>query len=1217
MSFYWKYQIMKRFLLCTLSVLSGIVSMAQDANFPEAPDSSLLDHSIFFIGDVGESAIVDSNIKMLKDQMTQVGEKGTLVFLGNIVSKDYAKEFVKEEVEDRVEGDSILVNLLSSIKDFKGELIFLPGENEWNRGQQEGWEALMNLENFVEDYLDRGDVFLPSGGCPGPVEIDLTDEVVLLIVDSQWWLHLGDKPEEECEFESSSDFLILLNDAIERNKNKKIVLASHHPVFSAGKHGGNFAFPGPIELYRKIFGTSQDFSFPFYKQMRYMASQVGNRQEEIISVAAHDNSLQFLKKDESFFVVSGSGSSSDYVSDKVMDVAIREVGFARINFYSNDEVWLEFWSVGAKGEEEAHLAYRQKLYTRHVFSEEDLAEKFKEINFSDSTITVAASLLYQTDSKLKTQLLGTNYRKDWTTPIEVPVFDIGREKGGLKILKRGGGQQTRSLRLKAKDGKQYVLRSVEKYTEKAIPQGLEGSFAAKIVQDGISDSYPYAALVVPKMAQAVGVYHTHPKIVYVPDDPRFGIYQEGFKNELYLFEERPNGDVSDLDNFGNSKDIIGTDKLIDKRFKNSELQIDETAVLRARLFDIFINDWDRHDDQWRWATFKEDGKTIARPIPRDRDQAFFFSDGAIPWLIRRKWAMPKFQSFDSIPENVVGLGFNARYFDRNFLQSKERKDWIEMAKYLQASLTDELIEEAVQDLPKEVYAISGEEITQKLKARRDRLVSMAEEFYDFLAKEVDVVGTNERENFEVEKLENGLLKVESYRLSKKGNKKELLYQRIFSREETNEVRIYGLAGKDKFEVNGNKEEGIKLRIVGGKGKDKFKVSGTKKQDLILYDKSKTSVKGEGSYQKRFGKSSVVNTYSRKSFKYNVLSPAVNLNFVSDDGLILGAGMNIKTQGFRKEPYGSLHKMIVNYAFSYPSVDLKYFGEFKQLFRKTDFITDIEYNTPNFQGYYYGLGNETENIQSDDDEYNRIRMAQFVVNPKFRRYLGRKQSITIGAFYQQLKLKATADRFVTDFANPYNNLDAEIDFSTRKYVGLSFDYLWDSRDNKVLPSRGIYWSSSWKYFHGLNQYDGDFHKLETDLRLYLSFGRPQRTILAVRVGAAHNSDGYSFFQANKLGLKSNLRGYRQDRFAGDDIVFQNTDFRLRLARFKSYFLGGELGVLAFNDFGRVWMKNENSNQWHHGFGGGFWMAPYKLMVISANYSHSVEDNIVSIEFKYLF
>jgi len=1204
---------MKNILLCIGVLFTINNAVCQNTNFPEAPDSAMLDHSIFFMGDVGESEIVDSNIELLKRQMNEVGKKGTVVFLGNTISKNYSEE----ETEDIDAGDPGLVKLLNSIKDFKGELIFIPGEKEWNQGKQHGWEALMNLETFVEDYLARGDVFQPSGGCPGPVEIDLTDEVVLLIVDSQWWLHLGDKPEAECGLESTSDFLIMLNDAFERNKNKKIVFAAHHPIYSAGKHGGNFAFPGPVELYRKFLGTSQDFAYPFYKQMRYMARKLGQQYDGIITVSAHDNNLQFVKKNGSFFVVSGSGSKSDYVSQKKMDVAIREIGFSKINFYSNDEVWLEFWSVGAEGNEDAHLAFREKLYTKDIPSEEDLISKYKAIDFSDSIISIAASKLYETDRKFKMKMLGQNYRKEWATPITVPVFDIATEKGGLRILKRGGGQQTHSLRLKAKDGKQYVLRSVEKYTEKAIPTGLEGSFAAEIVQDGISESYPYAAMAIPKMAKAAGVYHTNPKIVYVPDDPRFGIYQNGFKNELFLFEERPNGDVSDMDNFGNSKSILGTDKLLEKRFRNSDLQIDETAVLRARLFDIFLNDWDRHDDQWRWATFKKHGKTIARPIPRDRDQAFFYSDGTIPWLIRRKWAMPKFQSFDSIVENIVGLGFNARYFDRNFIQSKEKEDWIEMAEELKGKLSDEIITESVKGLPKEVFDISGFEIIKKLKDRRDQLPALAVKFYEFLAKEVDVVGTNDSELFEISWIGNGQLMVESYRISKKGNKKERLYKRTFKKDETKEVRIFSLGGKDKFVVKGNENDGVKIRIVGGKGKDKFKLDNTRKQNLVIYDKRKTKLKGNGAYKKRFGKSSEVNTYDRKSFKYDVVSPNVNLNFVSDDGLILGAGVNVKTQGFKKEPYGAFHKVLVNYAFAYPSVELKYSGEFKQVLRKTDFLTGIQYNTPNFQGYFYGLGNETENLKTDDDAYNRIRMGQFVINAQFRRHLGERHSIAIGLFYQQLELKATSDRFITDFTNPYNNLNSLTDFNTRRYAGFSANYLWDSRDNLIIPSRGIYWSSSWKYYKGVEENDHNFHKLKTDLRMYFSFGRLHRTILAIRAGAGHNSNGYSFYQANKLGLKSNLRGYRQERFAGDDIVFQNTDLRLRLARFKSYFLRGDVGILGFNDFGRVWLENEKSNKWHNGYGGGFWFAPYKLMVITANFSHSKEDNIVSIEFKYLF
>ncbi|WP_321297002.1 BamA/TamA family outer membrane protein [Marinifilum fragile] len=1178
----------------------------------ETPDANILKHSIFFIGDVGEANIVNANMQMLKSQLAEQNDKATLVFLGNNISKEYDRE----EIEDIHSGDQNLIKLLDLAKEFKGESIFIPGEKEWDQGRKYGWDAVMNLEAYIEDYIGKGDVFLPSGGCPGPVEIEIGEDIVLLIVDSQWWLHAADKPEAECGLENPSDFLILLSDALKRNKDKKIVFAAHHPIYSGGKHAGNFPFVGPVELYRKFLGTSQDFAYPFYKQMRYMARKLGRGYENVVTVSAHDNSLQFTEKDSSFFVVSGSGSVAEYVSEKKMDVALREIGFTRLNFYSNDEVWLEMWSVGKNGTDEPHLAFQHKLFTKSTPSKEDLAEKYKDLNFADSTITIAASDLYSTDNKSKRNWLGNNYRKEWETPIEVPVFDIGTEKGGLKILKRGGGQQTRSLRLEAKNGKQYVLRSVEKYTEKAIPAALRGTFAAQIVQDGISESYPYAAIAVPKLAETAGVYHTNPKIVYVPDDPRFGIYQEDFKNELYLFEERPDDDMSDADNFGNTKDVIGTDKLIEKRFKNSDLVIDESAVLRARLFDIFLNDWDRHDDQWRWATFKKDGKTIARPIPRDRDQVFFYSDGKIPWLIRRKWAMPKFQVFDSIPENVVGLGFNARYFDRNFLQSKNKQDWIEMANELKQSLTDESIENAIKDLPKEVYAISADDIVSKLKSRRDLLPELAVEFYNYLAQKVDVVGTNETENFDAEWDEDGNLHVKVRRLSKKGNKKEKLYDRKFMKGETKEVCIYGLGGKDEFDIDGKYSKGVKLRIVGGTGKDKFKIDSTRKSNVVVYDKSKTKVKGNGNFQNRLSKNKSVNVYDRKSFKYDIVSPAANLNYVSDDGLILGAGFNVKKQSFRKEPYGSFHKFLVNYAFMYPSVEVKYDGEIINVFKTLDLLPKIRYNTPNFQGYYFGLGNETNNLAQDDD-YNRVRVGRFALAMQLRKKIEANQSVTFGPFYEQLELKATPNRFVTDFSNPDNDLDLSTDFNTRKYLGINITHEWDTRDSKVIPVRGMYWKNSWSFFRGLGKNDHNFQKMETDLRFYTSLGRPQRSILAVRFGAAHNTSGYSFYQANKLGLKSNLRGYRQGRFAGDDMVYQNTDFRFRLAKFKSYFMVGELGLLAFNDFGRVWLDGESSRKWHHGYGGGFWMSPFKLMVLTANFGMSEEENIFSLEFKYMF
>ncbi len=48
-------------------------------------------------------------------------------------------------------------------------------------------------------------------------------------------------------------------------------------------------------------------------------------------------------------------------------------------------------------------------------------------------------------------------------------------------------------------------------------------------------------------------------------------------------------------------------------------------------------------------------------------------------------------------------------------------------------------------------------------------------------------------------------------------------------------------------------------------------------------------------------------------------------------------------------------------------------------------------------------------------------------------------------------------------------------------------------------------------------------------------------------------------------------------------------RLALAHYN-FLVPGEIGLLGFADTGRVWLKGEDSQRWHSGFGGGVWVAP---------------------------
>ena len=504
-------------------------------------------------------------------------------------------------------------------------------------------ETVKYEEQYIEQYLGRGNVFLPDLGCPGPVEVELSQDITLIIFDSQWWFHNNVKPgsDGECGFVEKAELFIQIEDALRRNKDKKVIFAAHHPLFSVGEHGGFFPasyllfplleiknwmyipLPGFLYTgYRKYLGNIQDLAHPEYKKFKETLLNIFRKYPNVIYAAGHEHNLQYFEKDSLHHIISGGGGEATYIarSKRKTDFASQNVGFNKLSFYTDGNVWMEFVSPDSTSNGE--ITYCKKLFSKPVFDPEKKDTALQSRDFSDSVVQVKVTEIYNR-GKFYRFWKGDNYRNVWNASVELPVFDMGSEKGGLSVIQLGGGQQTRSLRLENEKGRQYVLRSVNKYAEKAVPENLQNTIAVTAIQDGISASHPFSAITVPLLADAAGVMHTNPKIVWVPDDPRLGIYQKEIANGVFLFEERPVGNRNDVESFSRSEKIVNTELVINKTQGEQDHQVDQLAVVRARLFDMLINDWDRHDDQWSWATFKKDKKTIYRPIPKDRDQVFF------------------------------------------------------------------------------------------------------------------------------------------------------------------------------------------------------------------------------------------------------------------------------------------------------------------------------------------------------------------------------------------------------------------------------------------------------------------------------------------------------------------------------------------------------------------------------------------------------------------
>ena len=1198
------------------------------------PDEKLkLNFSVYHIGDVKYPTKDSTMVYLLRNHLRSSGEKSAVVFPGDIV---YPQGLPNEENELYNQAKDDLDKILSVLEDYPGSVVFMPGNHDWARGQNRGADRVMNEETYIENFLNRGDVYFPGSACPGPVEIEFTDDIVLIIFDTQWLLHKFEKPgpESGCDFEDEESLFIQIEDMLSRNAGKKVIFAAHHPLFSAGNHGGYFPasrllfplldlnkylyipLPGFIYTgYRKYFGHIQDIAHPEYKSIRKKLLDVFADHPNLVYVAGHEHNLQYKLHDSLHHVISGGGGEATYIANKpkAADFAMQSRGLSALRFYENGDVWVEYYIPDRT--QQGELVFRKFLYNSLPGQPEGKSERVATHDYSDSTVTRKITDLYDR-GKFTRFMMGENYRKVWSEEVTVPVFDIGKRKGGLEIVKRGGGQQTRSVRLEDEEGRQYVLRSVNKYVEKALDEELQNTVAEDVVQDAISASHPYAALTLPKLADAAGIFHTNPEIVWVPDDPRLGIYRDGLANDFYLFEERPDDDRSDVASFGRSQKIRSTSKMLEKLRDEQDHRVDQMAVLKARLFDMLIGDWDRHDDQWRWASFKPDDIRIYKPIPRDRDQAYFVNEGIVMWIVKRSFILPKFQGFDDDIDNVKGLGYNARYFDRSFLTEPDKEDWMNMTDTLQLGITDSVIHSAISDLPEEIYEITGPEIEGKLKARLADLEKYSREYYLYLAKAVDVVGTDDHELFEVLRKENGDTEVKVTALSKKsGQKKFLMYHRNFKHDETREIRLYGLKDEDKFVLSGEGKKGIKIRIIGGTGEDTV-IDESRVRSLcrktLVYDRKKKGnhiVKGPETKLK-MRHDPAVNRYDRKQFQYNKTFPLAQGGYNLDDGIYAGGGVKLFRYNFRDSTIQSIRAEV---AFETGAFGFTYQGLFTGISQKFDLELDGALSMPRNVDNFYGFGNETYKI-TDDVPFYRVRYQYIYGNPRFKKTVNRQFNYAAGLYYQYFKVDDTTGRFIGDME--LSSLDSAA-YRGHNYSGLNFTTELDTRDSEIIPKRGVYWKNELLGFIALDPGAENFAKLKTDLQLYFSFRADPRVIFVLRFGGASNFGEYEFYHANFLGRKSNLRGFRNNRFAGDQSLYQNTEIRFKALNLNNYFFTGQAGFLVHNDIGRVWVDGENSKRWHNGAGFGLWVSPFNYLAVSASYSISNEDRLFEFSFNFTY
>ncbi|ULC60119.1 metallophosphoesterase [Flaviramulus sp. BrNp1-15] len=1215
------------FTLIILTILSACATYkpqyAKEEDKQNTFPNKEIDKTFYLVGDAGLSPTNDMSKALTAFHKHIEGKKTKgdyTLFLGDNI---YPAGLPNKSHKNRASAENALNAQVKSVDNFKGETVFIPGNHDWYAN---GLKGLKREEKYIEGALGKN-TFLPENGCPLE-SIDVSETIQLIIIDTQWYLeNWNNHPtvNDDCEIKTRERFFLELEGELKKAQNKTTVFAMHHPMFTNGVHGGKYALSKHLYPFQKKIplpgiasfitqlrtqgGVSiQDRYNERYHELMSRLETMTLDADNVVFVSGHEHTLQYIEKEGIKQIVSGSGAKESAVALSNTGLfSYGKQGFAELTIFKDGSSWVRYF-----GEEQGEP---KLLFQKEVFPP---TEKYDVSHLPDTfpqQIEVSIYSKEETDkSDFFESVWGDHYRDIYSTKIKAKVATLDTLYGGLEVVRKGGGHQTRSLRLKTKDGRELNMRALRKsatqylqtvlFKDTYIQDEFEKTAIEGLILDFYTAAHPYAFTVVPDLSDAAKIFHTNPKLYFIPKHKHLGEFNKEYGGELYMIEERPEDNYADERNFGYADDIESTHDIIEKVREDEKHKIAEDAFVKARLFDMLIGDWDRHQDQWRWAQFDQaNGDKYYHPIPRDRDQVFSNFDGALLDVMKIiSGSTKQLQVYDEKLEDIEWMNSAGIKIDRVLIQDANKEVWLEQAKFLQDNITDEVIEKAFTKVPEEVKDKTLEEIKVKLKGRRANLQDIATGYYNYLNELVILTGTDKDDFIEVIRTGDEETRIIISRIID-GEKGEVIVDKIYNREITKEIWIYGLDDKDIFEVTGKANNLIFTRLIGGQENDTYRIKNGRR--IKVYDhksKSNTIEENKGADIK------LSDTYNLNLFDFNknivkssVITPAVGFN--PDDGFLLGLQYVKTKKGFQRNPFSTQHRFKGGYYFATSGFSLDYNGEFANIFGDWNLHVGGRYTTENFTNNFFGYGNET--VNNDDElglDFNRVKTGIYAAKVGLLKKGNFGSDYGFRTLFEAIEIEDTPNRFIADFM-PINNTDF---YKRRFFGGVEAQFNYSSFDDKINPKKGMTFMLNIGGKTEFKDTKNTYGYLNSDLGFYNALSKDKKLVLKtdvrtqIRVG-----DDLIFYQAANIGGKNGLRGYRTERFTGKNSFVGSADLRYSFPSFKTNTLPLQIGVFSGFDVGRVWLKGDFSDKWHNDYGGGFWITAAESLSGTFNFFNSVE------------
>jgi hypothetical protein len=1142
------------------------VAFSQQTN--TLPDKEV-SHSFYATGNLAmqpENAKNTTVANAIKKAMLS-DENATLLVLGNNASElGYSKD--NQQAKQQLDAYAELW------KSFSKRIYFIPGSKDW----KSGLKGLKAQEKYLEKIFNNNDIFQPENGCPIE-KVKINEDIDLLLLDSQWALSNWDEIpniNDNCDIKNKTEFYVEVEHEIVKSQGKTVLIAVSHPVASYGKYGNPYS----------LGINPQSLNNKYYKEFSDRLLTIAQQSKNVVFVSGHEQNMQFIIDKKIPIIISGAGGKIEKAKKiRKSKCAINEAGFSKLIAYKDGAMWLAFYGQSNN--------FTTPLFTSEIIAPEDdvVLPDYNE----EQTPAIVEKSIYEPEelkrSAFYKMIWGQHFRKDYETPIKVKAALLDTLYGGLSVIRKGGGHQTNSLRLKTKDGREFAMRSAKKsalrfiqyfiFKTHYLEPDVEDTYFIQLLQDYWTTANPYGTLTIADLEDALNIYHANTELYYIPKQKALGVYNEDYGDKMYFIEERLTDGHGEVKSLGGTNKIASTTDLLEELRRKDKIAINEGLYIRTRLFDNIIGDWDRHADQWKWAVQEqENGEDLYEPIPRDRDQAFSDFDGfAFAALTTLSPPLRFMQRYDETYNSTKWFNDAGDDVDLAVLINHTQEDWLREARFIKEHLTEEVIDNAFKKFPKEIDQKKVARTKQALLGRLAKVEENAVNLYEYLRSCVLITGTDKDDYFEITRKPNGITNVSIYRI-KNGEKKDKFWDVDYDKSVTNELWIYGLDDKDIFEVNGESNKYIKIKIIGGQNNDTYRINN--KQNLRVFDQKSKPNTFETPVSKTLSDNYDLNTYYFKKNRRDThtIVPIIGSN--PDDGLKVGVRVNYTKNSLRRNPFTAKHSISAVYISETSGAEIEYSGEFANLFEGINLGIDASYLSASNTSNFFGLGNETPNFDNNlGKDFNRVRQQRISLAPSliYRGYQG--SIIKFGIGYEYVEVDKTNNRFIeTASVNPKV-------FDGQDFFNVESSYEYKNFDNEALPKSGIGFKFTAGYKANFDENKG-FAYVIPELRLTTKIDRRGILVYATKFKAHFNlNNDFEFHQAATLGDGDGLRGYRQERFSGKSAYYQNSDLRLSLGKIRNAIIPIYWGAYGGFDYGRVWVDNDSSNEWYTSPGAGLY------------------------------